>query len=98
MGQTILYSIPSRGKSLFSYSECPILTVGPTQPTAKWVQDFSLEVQQPGHVADHSPPYIAKVNLHKVIQLPPYVSGCAWGFYLYLQCEVTEYSKSLSVV
>ena len=81
MGQMIWYSIPSGGKSLFSYSECPLLTLGPTQPTVKWVQGFSAEVQQPGNVADHSPPYIAKVNLHDVMpQLPPYVHGVQGDF------------------
>ena len=53
--------------------------MGPTQPTAKWVQGFSPEVQQPGHEADHSP-YIAKVNLCEAIpQLPPHVSMVCTG-------------------
>jgi len=56
------------------------MIVGPTQPTVKWVQGFSPEGQQSGHVADHSPPNIAKVNLHEVIpRLPPYVSMLCMG-------------------
>jgi hypothetical protein len=56
------------------------MTVGLTQPIVKWVQGFSPEGQQSGHVADHLPPNIAKVNLHEVIpQLPPCVSMLCTG-------------------
>jgi hypothetical protein len=38
------------------------LTVEPTQPDIQWVQNMLyLQVEQPGHAADHLPPS-ARVN------------------------------------
>jgi hypothetical protein len=39
------------------------LALGPTQPPIQWITGaLSLGVKQPGHEADHSPPFIADIN------------------------------------
>jgi hypothetical protein len=63
----ILVATPSKRVSFqiitFCFDTASRPALEPTQPPIQWVQRaLSLRVKQPGHEADHSPPYSAEVK------------------------------------
>jgi hypothetical protein len=57
----------------FPFATASRLTVGPIQPSIKWVPGaLSPEVRQPGCEADHPPPSSAEVNVWSYTSTPPH--------------------------
>jgi len=51
------------GPGIFLFTTASRMILGPTQPPIQWIPGaLSLEVKQPRHEADHSPPPSAKAK------------------------------------